>query len=226
MKCFCNATETRPFAEGIDECASCGTLRTEPRAGYATKYTEGTDYHLNRAVPYTERFEHDQAVAALRLPKLLANLRVLDVGCANGGFIAQAAAQGFSAEGLEPNPTMARFAAKQTGCLIHLDWSSVHGWFDLLTYHDVIEHLPNPVGEVLDAIRTHLRPGGLLILDTPDRDQLDTSPHHIRLDEHVWYFSAASLSLLIRLCGLELLSIDYPIPGKIVAYARRHQAGT
>ena len=84
--------------------AQCGLVRTcSVPDDYMTLYTSGDRYHGGRAghIPYRDRFEHDWSIAAMRWPRLLSRLRLLDVGCANGAFVRYAAEQGMDAEGLE-----------------------------------------------------------------------------------------------------------------------------
>ena len=192
-----------------------------------TLYTQGDRYHAGRAghVPYRDRFAHDGSVAALRWPRLVAHLRLLDVGCANGAFVSYAAASGFAAEGLEPNPAMAAWAQQSCGRPVHRSWATVRGPFDVITCHDVIEHVRDPQRELL-RLRRHLRPGGLLVIDTPDADdprfaRLGLDWHHMKPQEHLWFFAERHLRPLIERAGLEVEEVDRPIEGKLVLYLRR-----
>jgi 2-polyprenyl-3-methyl-5-hydroxy-6-metoxy-1,4-benzoquinol methylase len=155
----------------------------------------------------------------------MSQLRLLDVGCANGAFIRYAASQGIIAEGLEPNPDMARWAASASGRPVHISWTTISGQFDIVTYHDVIEHVMNPRTE-LERVHSFLRGSGLLILDTPDADdprfeELGLSWHHMKPQEHLWFFTERSLRLLVEETGYEVDRVDRPIRGKVVLYARR-----
>jgi SAM-dependent methyltransferase len=82
-----------------------------------------------------------------------------------------------------------------------------HGSFDVAVMADVIEHLPDPVGEVR-RIHALLRPGGLMLILTPDVGSLAArlAGRHwwALLDDHHCYFSAATIALLLRQCELEL----------------------
>ena len=231
-RCLCGAREVRPLGSKdgrpVGACRACGLVRTcGVPARYSRLYTVGDRYHSGRYghVAYRERYAHDEAVADLRWPKLMAHLRLLDVGCANGAFVAYAARQGMAAEGLEPNPAMAAWAHEQCGRTIHLSWSSVRGRFDVITYHDVIEHLRDPARELRRA-RRQLRRGGLLVLDTPDADdpgfkRLGLGWHHMKPQEHLWFFTELHLRALTERSGFDVDQVDRPIPGKLVLYARR-----
>jgi 2-polyprenyl-3-methyl-5-hydroxy-6-metoxy-1,4-benzoquinol methylase len=230
-RCLCGACDVRALGckdgRPVGACRACGLVRTcGVPARYSRLYTVGERYHSGRDghVSYRDRFAHDSTVADLRWPKLMGHLRLLDVGCANGAFVDHAARQGMAAEGLEPNPAMAAWARQQCGRTIHLSWSTVHGRFDVITYHDVIEHVRDPARELRRA-RRHLRRGGLLVLDTPDADdpgfsRLGLSWHHMKPREHLWFFAEEHLLRLVGAAGFHVESVDRPIPGKLVLYAR------
>ena len=212
-------------------CDTCGLIRRLNVNSFNVHalYTEGTKYHdeVQRTVghePYADRFEHDLSIASLRWPKLMAQYRLLDVGCANGAFLDYAKSQGMDAEGIEPNDTMAGLAHARTGCVVHRDWGSVMGQFDVITYHDVIEHVVDPQYE-FELASSYLAPGGLLILDTPDADsdqfaELGMAWHHMRPLQHLWLFREEDLEALCEQNGLTHVHTDRPIPGKLVLYAR------
>ena len=214
-------------ARPVGRCVRCGLIRTcSVPDDYMTLYRSGDRYHSERPghVPYRERFDHDRAIAALRWPRLLSHVRLLDVGCANGAFVRHAADQGLAAEGLEPNPGMAAWAHERCARPIHRSWDTVRGKFDIITYHDVIEHVPDPPRE-LRRLRRFLRSGGLLVIDTPDADdvrfrRLGLEWHHMKPQEHLWFFSEAHLRQLVEHAGFAVAHVDRPIEGKIVLYAR------
>lgn len=215
----------------VVRCVGCGIMRTSRRrSDYERLYTEGERYHREEMdrigrQHYTDRFDHDYDLALTkRIPEILVELRSLDVGCANGAFVAAMKVLGFSAEGLELNPTMAEYARGETQCLIHESWATVQGWFDLITYHDVFEHIVDPRAE-LSRVRRHLRPEALLVLDCPDGDTVfgaeAPARHHEKPDQHLFYYTARTLSSLLASHQFVVERVERPIVGKIVVYARK-----
>lgn len=211
----------------VGRCLGCGLLRTLDRADdYLELYTEGNRYHGERTgqIPYRERVQHDYAVGVSRVTKLHTQQRVLDVGCANGGFLEAATHAGHQVEGLELNPQMAAETAQRLGVPIHTSWETITGRFDVITYHDVIEHVLSPVEELRKA-GDYLQSGALLVLDTPDAayaafTQDPMASHHMKPREHLWFFTEPHLTSLLRRAGFGVVSVDHPIPGKLVIYAR------
>jgi SAM-dependent methyltransferase len=230
--CVCGEARTEPYCathdRAVGTCVRCGLTRTLQMAtDYETLYTEGDRYHVARQghTPYRERFEHDHEVGHLRLREFAARLRWLDVGCANGGFVAAANDLGYAVEGLEPNPGIAAWAAQATGRPIHRTWDTVLGWFDVITLHDVFEHVVDPV-QYLNVLRSHLVPGGMLILDVPDihdtgAREYGPYSHHMKPLEHLWFWERTLLTRFVGDHGFEVVDVHRPIPGKLVVYARR-----
>ena len=209
-------------------CA-CGTLRSATELSpdeYELQYVTGS-YHASDdrhpgCVPYVRRYLHDLNVSKERLARYgqVLNGRLnrfcvaLDVGCANGAFVDAAQAAGISRWGvdlvspLNVNPK----------CLVGRAGELPGGLpdrFDMVTYHDVLEHVVDPLSE-LDSARAILSDGGVLILDVPDVST-PAGEHHFK-PEHLWYFSEQALLGLLRSKGFESIAVDRPIPGKLVAY--------
>jgi 2-polyprenyl-3-methyl-5-hydroxy-6-metoxy-1,4-benzoquinol methylase len=216
----------------VVKCSYCGTIRTEERnEDYETLYTEGTRYHIEEMDKigrdhYLDRFDHDFDLAwNSRVPILFEHLRSLDVGCANGAFVVAMRASGIVAEGLELNPTMAAYARDTSHCPIHETWDTVQGEFDIVTYHDVFEHVVDPRDE-LYRVRAHLRSQGLLVLDCPDADEVfgenARTPHHEKPDQHLFYYTEHTLRSLLASSQFIVVNVERPIVGKLVVYARKN----
>lgn len=212
----------------VGRCKECGVVRTLQREDdYETLYTEGDRYHVERQghIPYRTRFDHDRKIGHMRLDKFAAQLRWLDVGTANGGFVMAAKDRGYAVEGLELNPGIAAWAAEATGCTVHTGWDTVSGLFDVISLHDVLEHFADPLAG-LHTFRKRLRVGGLLIIDVPDVEDPRFANYeldwiHLKPQEHLFFFSEYTLTKLLLTAGYKVISRDTPIPGKLVLYSRR-----
>jgi SAM-dependent methyltransferase len=233
-RCLCGGLEDDVLGEKdgrrVGKCRRCGLIRTlTVPYDYSDLYTEGERYHAGRDghTPYRERYDHDREVADLRLRVLqeFQNPRLLDVGCANGAFVEAAWQWGYNSEGFELNPHIAAWAYAKVHRPIHTSWDSVVGPFDIITVHDVIEHMPTPHDD-LTRLRKLLVHDGFLVIDTPDagHERFVAEPmasHHMKPVEHLWYFRQEDLTRLLVETGFHPPRYDRPIPGKIVAYARR-----
>ncbi|MEM1207604.1 MAG: class I SAM-dependent methyltransferase, partial [Acidobacteriota bacterium] len=65
--------------------------------------------------------------------------------------------------------------------------------YDLICLFEVIEHLEDP-GAALENLKASLRPGGLVVLSTPNSEDGDTGSHPY----HVYQFSQETLAGLLR----------------------------
>lgn len=102
--------------------------------------------------------------------------RLLDVGCGNGLFLAHMQNFGWQVSGIEPDPDAVRSARERYG-LQDIYIGSLENVeikknsFDAVTMNHVIEHLPDPV-QTLKQCWYVLRPGGQLVLTTPNAESL------------------------------------------------------
>lgn len=246
-RCLCGADTYAlvGLREGFvfGRCEACGLLaqigrlaKYDPSALYLDGYHTAEQTRIGH-VSYYERFGRDCELGRLRIRLIQSligaarGLRLLDVGASNGAFVLAANEAGFTAEGIEINPMLAAWAWRMSGapicCGRFEDAGWPHGSFDVVTMHDVIEHFPSP-GAVLLQIGQILRPGGLLVVDTPDAGHAEAREaglgwKHIRPKEHLWYFSEETLGRLLERTGFYPARTDRPIAGKLVIYARERR---
>lgn len=98
--------------------------------------------------------------------------RHLDVGTGNGDGTALLGRRGVRAVGLEYGFKSALLAARGGSSIARGDARRLPfapAAFDSVTCLDVLEHVPRP-GEALGEMARVLRPGGALILQTPNRE--------------------------------------------------------
>lgn len=126
--------------------------------------------------------------------------RVLDVGCGTGFLLEQLAARGFSGVGIDLSPESIAHSKERLEALGASDRLSAEvgsayeppaGPFDLITLTDVLEHLEDPRA-CLAALRPQLAPGGLLVINTPNRRSLPGARRW--LSEHGLSFIKVSLA--------------------------------
>ena len=143
--------------------------------------------------------------------------RLLDLGCATGLFMEMAERGGWQAYGTDVKETLVQRNRKRFGNRVklqaghRLDFED--GFFDVVTLFDVIEHLPDPVESLKEVARV-LRPGGLVIISTPDIDgllprwtyRILCRPlgiwEHPEPPGHLFQFSFSTLSLVLGRAGL------------------------
>jgi 2-polyprenyl-3-methyl-5-hydroxy-6-metoxy-1,4-benzoquinol methylase len=178
--------------------------------------------HAGNAV---QRFWHEsklQLIDALLVPG--PGERVLDVGCGSGVCSGHVAASGAHVVGIDANPSALAFARRAYGSETirfvegYVDDLPFEGeGFDKAICLEVIEHLYREQGDaLLRSIVRVLRPGGLLLLTTPNYRSLwpaiERTLDLLRLvptldsEQHVSRFHHRSLARLAAGAGFEPVS--------------------
>jgi len=143
------------------------------------EHYKGLEVHAHPAV-------HPAAVSMLErhAPQ---GAEVLDLGAGAGAFTQRIADHGFRVTGVDAS------AAEWTSDLpfvqadLNGDWvSKVHGKFDAVCCLEVIEHLENP-WKLLRDIRSVLKPGGRLVLSTPNTTSFVSRLTFLRIGEFAFF---------------------------------------
>lgn len=139
--------------------------------------------------------------------------KILDFGCGLGWILSDLDDR-WDKYGIEVSQFAANHASKygKIFCGSYRDFQEAN--FDVVLMNHVIEHLPNPQ-EAITKIKTFLKPGGILIIGTPNFDsgaarrygnkfRLLNDPTHISL------FSDDSLRRFVRDNGFTIENVEYP----------------
>lgn len=200
----------------LDRCGTCGFVQVreqpDPEALKAI-YSEGYFAKSKYDDKLAQARENERRLGLLRRAGVPHGARVLDAGCATGDFLA-AAGQYFDMWGLDVSAFATDVARQQNPQFAHQiftgfveDQRFPPSFFDAIVMWDVIEHIWDPKA-VLQRLVEHLKPGGVLILSTPDIGALTASLMRSRWafmtpPEHLGFFSEPSLQFLLeRLLGL------------------------
>ena len=207
-------------AGGDEAPAPSSGLRTRMRDGYLAArfgYDE-RERRLGRlTVPLIPggRGMVGQYVRSLPAPQ--PGMRLLDVGCANGAYLARMRELGWEVEGLEVDPAAAE-VARGRGIPVHGGPMTPDAFprerFDAVTLSHVIEHLHDPVA-VLRSCAGVLRPGGGIWIAAPNLQAIGRKvfgPSWAGLDppRHLVLFTRSSLRSALARAGF--VEIDEPPP--------------
>lgn len=171
----------------VRHCNECGV---DFRPGEVTKTDleklYDKDYYLNTwpgsLGKFFEDFDPDKNHKTKFFKKQLSEFagilggkgKLLDVGCANGVFPWIAEQEGWQAEGVEISPFAVAWGRDQFGVTIHQGDMNVidpDEQYDLITFWDTLEHLPDPASSLRRAY-DRLKPGGIVAVLTPDTHSL------------------------------------------------------
>jgi 2-polyprenyl-3-methyl-5-hydroxy-6-metoxy-1,4-benzoquinol methylase len=219
---LCGGSETTPFTRRggmrIVRCVACGLVYVNPRSRVADLDAHYNSGASSRVEYYLDAEAADRRTFAgiLELCARLAPARgsLLDVGPCTGTFLVQAREAGFEAHGIEINAGAAQHCRDRLGLDVRAGVLTTAAYpeasFDLVAMGDVIEHLPDPLA-TLSAVARVLKPGGHVVVSTPNIQSAAARLLQVKPEEHIYYFSAATLGQALRKAGLlpvEMTTLD------------------
>jgi SAM-dependent methyltransferase len=137
--------------------------------------------------------------------------RILDVGCANGDFLKVARDRGWQVFGADPSVARAQVEAagiQLVGTTVQ-DAAIDEGSLDAITFWDVLEHVIDPVADLVRASEL-LKPNGVIALTVPDSANLLARTSGRRwfgyktAGEHLQFFTDTSLARAFATAGVSL----------------------
>jgi 2-polyprenyl-3-methyl-5-hydroxy-6-metoxy-1,4-benzoquinol methylase len=154
----------------------------------------------------------DEYVRHLRLPS--SRPRLLDVGCGEGGFLADMKHLGWTVEGIDPSSDAVAVARSRGLVATREAFSDVvlgEESLDAVTFRLVLEHLGEPAS-ALRACRNALKPGGVVWIATPS---LGSEAHrefgrawiHVQAPRHAVMYTSSSLKGLLESTGFEVVAV-------------------
>jgi len=155
------------------------------------------------------------------------NSRLLDVGCGVGVFLCLARDKGWRVQGVDISPFAADYAKERfdlsvtPGTLSEARFETNR--FDVVTMWDLIEHVADPIQELIEVKRI-LTPKGYLLVNTPNEAGLlkalarlfyKASLGSVRFPVkklyhiyHLYYFTPATLSMILEKAGFRIVKMD------------------
>ena len=216
----------------IRECRSCGLRAVRDRQTpeyYATLKYDGdvASFETWASTLRADRLASRHREALARLTELVdvRHPSLFDVGAGDGDFLATAQRAGFRPHGNELWPGAIERARELRGIellqgeLRHLQDPGSH---DVVTMWCVLAHVPDE-DDLLRRVRMILKPGGILILQTPRYSMLDTiamALHDLsrgrwtrvsdrRLaDHHMSLHTEKSIRHLLNRHGFEVMTVE------------------
>jgi SAM-dependent methyltransferase len=205
--------------EGVlSRCGGCGLVSVDPLPDPAVALATYDASYFRSDAGYRD-YAGEEAIFRREFRRRLARMaaagcrgRLVDVGCATGAFLVEAAARGYEVTGVEPVPEVAARARDRTGRPVHVGPVDGAGGaalpdasFDVVTAFDVLEHLVDPVA-VLRRARGWLVPGGRVVVTVPDFGSLWARMRGRRWEmvvprEHLHYFTRETLARALAAAG-------------------------
>jgi 2-polyprenyl-3-methyl-5-hydroxy-6-metoxy-1,4-benzoquinol methylase len=206
------------------ECQNCGLIYINPRLLeedlMREEYDKIAQNHYGNPIyipqfsasEYKKLFEEDLHA----FEKYRHNNRLLDVGCANGAFLDMAREKYWNVFGVEISKYSASYAIQNLKLNIYIgklpEAHFIPGFFDVITMWEVIEHLNDPLGYLLEANRI-LRRGGLIAISTPN---INSISYNLLKDKwsgvvgppgHMYYFSPKTIKRLLEKTNFKIKKV-------------------
>lgn len=210
--CLCGSVRTTRYVHNeipVARCDGCGLERQDvymtPQQ-YSGWYEKR--YH-DECVKHTLQQDRDVALMRLSAYQIPAESSLLDIGSGNGAFVEKCVAASIDAYGVD----LANVSTVPERTYL-MELGAVHfptDHFDVVTIHDVAEHVPDLLG-MLREIERITKTGGRVIIDIPDFSH----DHHWRAIQHIWMLYPDQLIEFAQSCGLVHDNTVKPIPSKWV----------
>lgn len=165
------------------------------------------------------------------IAKFTQHRSVFEIGCNDGLFMEKLRERGAKVlVGVEPNPVSGKIA-RERGIKVYPDMISPAlcrdavshaGKFDLVVSRQVLEHIVD-FENFFTCVKLVLREDGLLFIDVPDfAPGSSVGDLSVLWEEHVSYFTEATLLALLARHGFEAVSVKkYDFSGGSLAIAAR-----
>ncbi len=157
---------------------------------------------------------------------------VVELGSNDGIMLQNFAKAGIRHLGVEPSKNVAQVAIKKgvkTVCTFFDEKLAgeiikEHGMADVIQAANVICHIPY-IHSVIEGVKTLLKPNGVFIFEDPYLlDIIEKTSYDQIYDEHVFYFSVASVKTLFQQHDMELVDIKpLTVHGGSMRYVIAHK---
>jgi len=197
------------------------------RAAEADRRFDVTFYRLDRWARSILRLEAERRRHAATYLDETPPGALLDVGCGSGAYAASMRDRGWEVRGTEFDPLAAQVARSAHGIAVDVgELASIaypDGAFDAVTARHVLEHVRDPVAFLSECWRI-LRPGGRLVIVTPNVDSLGHRHfgdrwRGLEQPRHLFLYGSAALRALFRRIGVAPVDVFTTAQGS--AYTHR-----
>lgn len=222
----CGSTDLREYCEVpsrfrpaetiiYSTCSTCELVFRNPAPLPDARLTAYEDLEIRPGrtqLQEKKQRHYRHALCEIEQHALNGSRRLLDFGSGAGGLLLAANEAGFEVTGLEVQRAMAAWVRENRGLRVLAETINGPGLadetFDCITSTQVFEHLADPRA-TLRTLLEKLRPGGLILTEVPNlRDFREVRRRGSTMDDsHLFYFSATSLSRMLRSEGLEIVSV-------------------
>ena len=205
----------------IVTCNRCGLMYANPRADepdhvliedYDPDYVEvdhGLAERLAKESLQVRDFKKTRELLARHFPR---RGRLLEVGSGYGFLLDYFRKDGWEVQGVEPNEGLNRHARRALDLEVFSgilpEATDPDASFDVVLMAHVIEHVPDPRDTLTDIYRL-LKPGGMLVMETPRYDTLmfrlfGRRERSVSCSGHIYFFTSKTLREIAEKAGFTI----------------------
>jgi 2-polyprenyl-3-methyl-5-hydroxy-6-metoxy-1,4-benzoquinol methylase len=207
----------------IVSCKSCNVTRLLEQYCMADDKYQSDEYRyaMGQGVSTADFYEQADSNQLLNLsafwPYTLRGKSVVDIGCGAGSFLDNIRGMASKIVAIEPTPLYHKDLVLKgyehfSSTLAALKVYSEN--FDCAFTFQVIEHVSDPV-KFISEIRNLIKPGGKIILSTPNKNDVLTSlmpetfmPFYYR-SAHRWYFDNKTIVEVLERAGFKDIEVKF-----------------
>lgn len=190
----------------VVKCTSCGLAFVNPRpTPEKMELFYPKEYYEKRGIEY-ERYRYEREAEFLESMK---PGRVLDIGCANGGFLKILEERGWDVFGMDylnrgENPYGLDI---RYGDLKDIRYPS--NYFDVITAWAVFEHLHNPMVYFKEVARI-LKPSGHFVFLVTNINSIWSRYAYCEdIPRHLYFYSRRTLSEYAKKINFKIINVDH-----------------
>jgi len=208
----------------IYKCGNCGVQFMNPQ--YDDRYLEQYYAAYTQEEPkWDEALYYGHSFYLSLIEQYISKGKLLDFGAGKGILVKAAHDRGWNAMGYDVDCQAMNQVGEKLGIKMFCgDFNKIDfepKSFDVVTLHQVLEHLKSPRA-YLETITSILRDGGILFLACPNIRSFSSTlkffleklgirkrkvGSYYDTDHHLWYFTHSTLSRLLRDFNYEILDI-------------------
>jgi SAM-dependent methyltransferase len=203
--------EHEVYPLGVYECPNCRlvqVIESPPSDLFYDNYI----YTSTSSPDMADNFVDLQSVILPMLNSKKSKLKVLDIGCNDGGFLRLFGGDDrYALHGTDPSPVAAK--AVDDCYTLYEEYfpgrlTKNGGPYDLIVGTNSLAHIPN-VGDCFASIKAILAPGGILVIEVSDfNEMVARGAWDYIYHEHLYYYTEQSLADILISYQLEVFRCD------------------
>lgn len=201
----------------ILKCKGCGLGITSPfpsseELAKSNQETYQVEQRIQTYLSRQDYFERRYKQYVNKIKTFKQKGRLLDIGCNIGLFLKVARQEGFEVTGVELNKECAEYGKKNFSLDIRTEYLHEIAFpeqsFDVITLFDVLEHVPDLHGFILEVAGI-LKSDGLLVVQMPNLDSLMADITRSKWNwltppDHLYHFTPHSIIKFLEINGFKV----------------------